>query len=90
MAGARNDAQGRAADGQLHRLRIGEGRDLVVLADDHERGARDPREARRRVRPSQQRAAEIYDEAELRRFRVLAAERNAAGDGDTAAFYLRR
>jgi SAM-dependent methyltransferase len=41
-------------------------------------------------RPSQQRAAEIYDEAELRRFRMLAAERNAAGDGDTAAFYLRR
>jgi len=40
-------------------------------------------------RPSRQRAAEIYDESELRRFRALAAERNAAGDGDTAAFYLR-
>ncbi len=40
-------------------------------------------------RPSQQRAAEIYDAVELARFRALAAERNAAGDGDTAAFYLK-
>jgi SAM-dependent methyltransferase len=40
-------------------------------------------------RPSQQRAREIYDEADLRRFRALAAEHNAAGDGDTAAFFLR-
>jgi len=40
-------------------------------------------------RPSLQRAAEMYGAAEIQRFRALAAERNAVGDGDTAAFYLR-
>jgi SAM-dependent methyltransferase len=40
-------------------------------------------------RPSLQLAAEMYDAAELARFRSLAAERNALGDGDTAAFFMR-
>jgi hypothetical protein len=31
----------------------------------------------------------MYDAAELARFRSLAAERNALGDGDTAAFFMR-
>ena len=41
-------------------------------------------------RPARQRAAEIFSPSEMAGFRALAAQRNAAGDGDTAAFYLRR
>ena len=41
-------------------------------------------------RPSRQRAAKMYDKTDMERFRALAAAHNAAGDGDTAAFYLRR
>jgi hypothetical protein len=40
-------------------------------------------------RPARQRAAEIFSPPEMAEFRALAEERNAIGDGDTAAFYLR-